>query len=223
MTRVAGVDGCVAGWVAVILEDGAFAESRLAARFADLVDDAAKVIGVDMPLGSCGFPRTADVAARELLGARRSSVFDPPPPEVLDTADLATANQIARVTYGRGVSAQAWTLRTKMRDVEPHWHASPDRIVEVHPEVSFRELGDGRPMMHAKRTWAGFRERTALLARAGIELPDDLGASGDAGADDVLDAAVVAWTAARRAAGTAKSIPNPPDHDNAGRPVAIWC
>jgi predicted RNase H-like nuclease len=223
VTRVAGVDGCVAGWVAVILEDGAFAAARLAARFADLVDDPASVIGVDIPLGSSGFPRDADVAARELLGPRRSSVFDPPPPEVLDAADLATANRIARATYGRGVSAQAWTLRTKMRDVEPHWHAAPDRIAEVHPEVSFRELGAGQPMAHAKRTWAGVRERTALLAGAGIEVPDDLGRCGDAGADDVLDAAVVAWTATRRAAGTARSIPNPPEHDDAGRPVAIWC
>ncbi|HEV2310835.1 MAG TPA: DUF429 domain-containing protein, partial [Acidimicrobiia bacterium] len=204
-----------------ILEDGAFGEARLAASFAELVDDTATVIGVDIPLGSCGYPRTADRGARELLGPRRSSVFDPPPPEVLDAPDLSTANQIARAAYGRGVSAQAWTLRAKMRDVEPHWHAAPGRIVEVHPELSFCELG-GRPMSYAKRTWAGVRERTALLARAGIELPDELGASGGAGVDDVHDAAVVAWTATRRAAGTARSTPHPPEHDDAGRPVAIW-
>jgi predicted RNase H-like nuclease len=221
VTRVAGVDACPAGWVAVILVDGGFAEAHLAPSFAELVDDPATVIGVDIPLGSCGYPRAADVAARERLGPRRASVFDPPPPEVLEAPDLAAANRIARATYDRGVSAQAWNLRAKMLDVAPHWHAAPRRIFEVHPEVSFAQLGHAW-MPHAKHTWAGARERTELLARAGICIPDDPGEAGAAGVDDVLDAAVVAWTATRVAAGTAASLPNPPEHDARGRPVAIW-
>ena len=221
MTRVAGVDACPAGWVAVILVDGAFAEAHLAPCFAELVHDPATVIGVDIPLGSCGYPRAADVAARERLGSRRSSVFDPPPPEALDAPDLAAANRIARATYDRGISAQAWNLRAKMLDVAPHWRASPERIFEVHPEMSFAQLG-GTWMSHAKHTWAGARERTELLARAGISIRDDLGAAGGAGVDDVLDAAVVAWTATRLAARAAASLPDPPDEDADGRPVAIW-
>lgn len=221
MTRVVGVDACRAGWVAVVLVDGAFAEARLVSRFADLVDDRATVIGVDIPLGSCGYPRTADVAARVRLGPRRASVFDSPPPEVLDAPDLATANRIARATYDRGVSAQAWNLRTKMLDVAPHWHAAPGRIFEVHPEVSFAHLGNGA-MPCPKRTWAGARARSAVLARDRITIPDDVGTAGAAGVDDVLDAAAVAWTATRLAARTATSLPNPPERDRDGRPVAIW-
>jgi len=221
VTRVAGVDGCAAGWVAVVLVDGRFAEAQLRPRFAALVEDAATVIGVDIPLGCCTVPRAADVAARQLLGGRRASVFDPPPPDVLDAPDLATANRLARARHGRGVSAQAWSLRAKMLDVAPCWQAEPSRIVEVHPEVSFRALA-GAPLAHAKRSWAGHRDRVALLAGAGIVLPDDLGAAGAAGLDDVLDAAVVAWSAARVASGTAVPVPDPPERDGAGRPVAIW-
>jgi predicted RNase H-like nuclease len=63
-------------------------------------------------------------------------------------------------------------------------------------------------------------ERRQLLATAGIELPDTLEA-GLAAADDVLDAAVVAWSAARKARREAATLPpDPPIHD--GRPVAIW-
>jgi predicted RNase H-like nuclease len=37
----------------------------------------------------------------------------------------------------------------------------------------------------------------------------------------VVDAAVVAWSARRIAAGTASSLPDPPE-DSDGRAVAIW-
>jgi len=148
-------------------------------------------------------------------------VFTPPPRDLLDAPDHAAANTACRARYGRGVSAQAWNLAVKMLDVEPHWQASPDRVYEVCPELSFAELA-GAPRPHGKLTWAGMRDRTALLARAGIELSDDLGAAGVAGTDDVLDAAAAAWSAARLAAGSACSVPTPPERDGAGRPVAIW-
>jgi predicted RNase H-like nuclease len=221
VTRVLGVDGCPQGWVAVALADGEFVEARLASYFAELVDDAASVVGVDIPLGSAGSPRAADEAARERLGPRRGSVFAPPPPDVLHEPDHASANAACRARHGHGVSAQAWNLVPKMLDVEPHWRDRPDRIFEVHPELSFAELG-GAPRPHAKRTWAGTRDRAALLARAGVTLPDDLGVAGLAGADDVLDAAAVAWSAARLAAGTARHLPTSPERDDAGRLVAIW-
>jgi predicted RNase H-like nuclease len=46
-------------------------------------------------------------------------------------------------------------------------------------------------------------------------------AAGRAAADDVLDAAVAATSAERKARGDARTLPaDPPTHD--GRPVAIW-
>jgi len=220
VTRVLGVDGCRAGWVAVALVDGAFAEARLVAHFGELVEDPAAVIGVDIPLGSIGASRAADREARRLLGPRGASVFAALPREVLEAPDYATANRAVRERFGVGVSAQAWNLAPKMRDVEPHWHAAPARIVEVHPELSFRALA-GAPLAHSKHSWAGLRMRLALLARAGIALPDDPGPAGTAGPDDVVDAAAVAWSAARLAAGTAERVPGDDERDAAGRLVAI--
>ena len=221
MTRVLGVDGCSGGWVAVALVDGEFADARLATRFAELVDDHATVIAVDIPLGSTGPRRAADAAARRLLGPRRASVFQPPPREVLDAPDHAAANAACRARHGHGVSAQAWNLASKMLDAEPHWQAASARIFEVHPELAFAAMR-GAPLAQTKRTWSGLRDRTALLATAGIAIPDQLGPAGDAGADDVLDAAAVAWSAARIADGKAQCVPTPPEGDDAGRPVAIW-
>ena len=221
MTRVLGVDGCRQGWVAVALVDSRFAAARLVGGFAELVDDPAAVIGVDIPLGAASIRRAADDSARELLGPRRSSVFQPPPRDLLDVSDYASANAASRARHGFGIMRQAWNLKPKMLDAEPHWHASVDRIFEVHPELAFAAIG-GAPRPHAKKTWSGTKDRTALLHGVGIELPDDLGAAGIAGIDDVLDAAAVAWSAARIAAGTACSVPTPPERGSAGRPVAIW-
>jgi len=64
-------------------------------------------------------------------------------------------------------------------------------------------------------------ERRNLLVDAGIELPDYLPAASRAAADDVLDAAVVAWSASRISLGVARSLPVVPPMQ-AGRAVAIW-
>jgi predicted RNase H-like nuclease len=51
--------------------------------------------------------------------------------------------------------------------------------------------------------------------------PEDLGPAGAVPVDDVLDAAAVAWTAARVAAGTARSLSDPPAVFADGLPAAI--
>ena len=94
--------------------------------------------------------------------------------------------------------------------------------MEAHPELSFAALA-GAPLASRKSTWAGAAERRSLLERAGIVLPGDLGRAGaQAAVDDVLDAAAVAWTARRVAAGSARSLPDPPERFSDGIPCAIW-
>jgi predicted RNase H-like nuclease len=76
--------------------------------------------------------------------------------------------------------------------------------------VSFGVLA-GNPLTSSKRTWNGIHQRMSVLAAAGIRLPDRLGPAGSlAGVDDVLDAAVAAWTARRVVRGQAISFPSPP-------------
>jgi len=86
-----------------------------------------------------------------------------------------------------------------------------ERVFEVHPEVSFRELVGHT--LSPKSTGTGAAERRLGLLAAGIELPvlpyPDV---------DVLDAAAAAWSAARYASGMALALPE----GHRSRIGAIW-
>jgi predicted RNase H-like nuclease len=220
--RVAGLDGFKEKWLAVVLEDCSFADAQVfataAEAFAQLADCAA--IGIDVPIGLPDHPpRRADLEARLAVGPRWQSVFYTCSPAVTEQPTHQEAILLARTRDEAAPSAQAFGLFAKIRTVE-RLLASYQQVFEVHPEVSFAALNGG-PLAAGKRTWNGANRRRELLARAGIDLPNDLGDSGLAPADDVLDAAAVAWTAHRMAAGVAGSLPDPPELIE-GRPVAIW-
>lgn len=199
-----GVDAARGGWIAVALQDGRFADAVLERRFPTLLErfPEAVVVGVDVPIGlpEVGSRRRADLEAREVVGARRASVFFTPPRAALEAVTYREARAVAPST-----SAQGWALKTAILDVD---RVRDARVREVHPEVSFAVLA-GHPLAAAKRTWNGQRYRLGLLAGAGIEIPDHLDA-GLAPADDVLDAAVTAWTATRIARGEHITIPADP-------------
>ena len=206
--RVAGVDGTKAGWVAVFLESGRFVGARIVrpveTDFGELKD--VRTIAIDIPIGFG--PREADRAARKYLRGNASTVFPTPPRNVLE----------APFAPGLGASAQAHALGPRILHVTRLARAD-DRIREVHPEVSFRAMNDGRPLRYRKKSAGGALERVELLRRHGITL-DDLGDAAFAPLDDVLDAAAAAWSAYRIATGTAASLPDPPEVD--GYSVAIW-
>jgi predicted RNase H-like nuclease len=222
--RVLGIDGCKGGWVAVALEGGAVAGVRLAAGIGQLLEDPAVVVGVDIPMGTPATGvRRADAEARRLLPSPlKSSIFNAPPRGALDEPDYAAASARCLALTQKRLSRQSYALGRKMLEVEPHWAAAPERIFEVHPELSFQALSGGS-IRHSKHTWNGHGERAAALVEAGIALPTDLVLPGPVAPDDVLDAAAVAWSASRIALGTARSIPAPPELDDGGRHVAIWC
>ena len=221
-TRVLGVDAAAKlGWVGVVLDDGGFAGARTGG-LRDLVRWAkpVEVIGVDIPIGHVpNRTRRADDEARHFVGPRRSSVFPAPPAEVLRAASYAVANELL-VSEGRPMlSRQAWALVPKI--VEAAELAKDDgRVFEVHPEVSFCKLA-GSHLPWSKKSWNGLARRRQLLARAGIVLPDEIVDIGGTVADDLLDAAAVAWTARRIAAGTSETLPAEPE-EHGGRQVAIW-
>jgi predicted RNase H-like nuclease len=174
-------------------------------------------IPIGLPLERC---RQADLEARTFVGPRWRSVFLTPPRAVLEAPTYSEANALAIQLTGRGISTQAFGIRTKILEVD---RLAPEgkRIIEIHPEVSFRHLA-GAVLDTSKNTWAGFWTRLDLLRRVGIDLSIDLGIAGSAGVDDVLDAAVAAYSATRYAQGQARSLPEPPEIGESGRPVAIW-
>ena len=225
--RVLGVDACKAGWVGVALAGGN-TEAYVAADIATLVsladrDGALAAVAIDMPIGLPDHgARQADVLARAAIGSLRSSVFQTPVRDALLANDHATANAVSRRLTGQGVSIQAFGLKAKLLEVQALLKEGKHRIIEVHPEVSFARLA-GKPLTTRKSTWAGMQQRRRLLTSAGIDLDQDFGIAGvRAGVDDMLDAAVAAWTARRYVAGEACPLPDPPETFTDGLPSAIW-
>ncbi|HEX2038421.1 MAG TPA: DUF429 domain-containing protein [Acidimicrobiales bacterium] len=210
---VLGVDGCRQGWVGIVLHDDGVEGAVVGTSIAHVVRQAGDVavVGIDIPIGLVaeGY-RAPDLAARKVLGRRASTVFLTPPRAALEAATYAEALAVA------GLSQQAWGLRHRIFEVEAWLPATDADVREVHPEVSFAEMA-GAPLAAPKKTWAGAEQRRRLLARNGVEVPPELGAAGAVPVDDVLDAAAVAWTARRVAAGVARPLPDPPEDG-----YAIW-
>jgi predicted RNase H-like nuclease len=199
--KVAGVDGCRGGWMCALAGSNGSFELTVRPTFAEVLGLDAAVVGIDIQIGlPDDSPRPADAAARKFVGPRRSSVFPTPPRPVLEAATYAEACDRARALTGRAISKQAYAIRHRILEVDVLAGAD-ERVIEVHPEVSFRALA-GRPLA-SKHTSEGRRERLELVTQCYLgfpEVPRSL-------LGDALDAAVVAWTAARYARGEARSLP----------------
>ena len=216
---VLGVDRWNGRWVGIALRDGRFHAAFVADDVAALVEqvDAPDAIGIDIPIG---LPesgrREGERLARLEIGRRSSSVFWTPVRRALEAPTHEEANAISRELVGEGISRQSYALRDAILDVRSWMRTSGASPVEVHPEVTFAQMNGGA-LTRRKKSWSGQAERRVLLEREGIIVPDDIGVAGDAGPDDVLDAAACAWTALRAATGRARSLPDPPENG-----MAIW-
>jgi len=211
--RVAGVDIASGGWAVVVLEGNRVVDAFRCETFADALLVDAAVIGVDIPIGLPeGDPRPADVAARRFVGARASSVFPTPARAVLEAETYADARRIALELTGKSVSAQSYALARRILEVD-ELAQTDERVVEVHPEVSFAELA--RRPLSSKHRIGGLVERRSVLEEAGLEVP---AAAPRIAEPDLLDATIAAWTAARYARGLA--LPLPEGHTE--RLGAIW-
>lgn len=224
-SRVIGIDSASTKyWVGVTNDQQAY----LGRTVEDLVsaadvDGRLAVIAIDIPIGlPLVGARQADVAARLRVGPRRGSVFMTPIRSAIEAKSLAEANEVSRGVIGKGVSAQSFALARKILEVDRFVRNANRTVIEVHPEVSFRELAGYD--LESKHTWAGIHQRQRLLAKGGMRIQRDLGEAGRvAGIDDILDAAVAAWTAKRFHAGDASCIPDIPEDFGDGGPTGvIW-
>lgn len=218
-----GVDGWRGGWVAAeVRRRGALALTHHTG-FADLLDNvpAGSVVAVDMPIGTVDDgTRAADEAARRWLrerGGPWQSIFLTPPTWAVAAFELDHDHGRAmnrRPAGAAGVSIQAWNLIAKMVEVRDALDADRDvSVVEAHPECSFRAL-DPTIGLASKKTARGVGLRLLALEQV---LDVDLSyAPKDVPVDDVLDAAVLVWTAQRVAAGAHRTLP-----DGASGPPAI--
>ncbi|MFG1187120.1 DUF429 domain-containing protein [Xanthobacter aminoxidans] len=245
--RLAGIDGCRGGWVVARWDGAGRLDLIRVARVEALFDapDAPAIACVDMPIG---LPETSEVggraaerAVRPLLDKRQSSVFSVParaavmaglgPGDERERFAAACAAALAHSSPPRKVSIQCFNLFPKIAELDElllRRAELRDRLVECHPEVSFRIM-NGAPLDVAKKVKSrpyppGLDVRIGLLARAGV--PIDLlngktAAALGAGLDDLVDACACAVTAKRVFEGNALRFPDPPERDGFGLPVAI--
>lgn len=231
---VAGVDGCRAGWIVVLMQAEVpgvrHYEVRLCPEFDDILTlhPHPAVTAVDIPIGLLDTPqpggRLCDRAARRLLGRRASSVFSPPSRLCLGATHYDQVRQ-------HGVSRQAFGILPKIRAVDqlltPALQAS---VREAHPELAWYAL-QGQPMCYNKKTRAGQAERLRVLAPVlgvplhGPEAPLSQALATfrrrDVAIDDLLDAFALAWTAYQIATAQARCLPVQPPCDRHGLRMEI--
>lgn len=235
MTQVAGVDGCRAGWIVVLLDirGRRFSRQRvmLCERFTDVLACSSKqsILAVDIPIGLLDEAqpggRSCDHEARRLLGRRASSVFSPPSRRVL------TAKHYAEVR-GEGLTRQAFGILPKVREVDRVMTLRlQNRVYEAHPELAFCRMA-GEPMRFNKKTMQGRHERLCALKtlpHAWIRgMVHDLETHSppfprtQVAPDDLFDASVLAYTAFRIARKKASPVPSNPTRDRRGLRMEIW-
>jgi predicted RNase H-like nuclease len=175
-----GVDGCPAGWLALRVDDGPFDVARGAGVFESItalwsaVGADAVTVWIDIPIGlPDAAQRAVDVAARGVLGQRRSSVFSVPVRAAFDAPDYPAACDANQAVTGKRFAKQTWNIMPKIREVDAFLRGAPSlaaQVVESHPEVVFAALNGGpdavfRPMAYSKKHALGFLDRLETLRR----------------------------------------------------------
>jgi predicted RNase H-like nuclease len=92
------------------------------------------------------------------------------------------------------------------------------QVFEVHPELSFYQLNDDKPMLQSKYKDEGVKERRALVAARipGADVVLDAQVPGGVTARHLLDAMADMVTARRIAARAVTRLPEDPEWDEQG-------
>lgn len=237
---VAGVDGCPAGWLAVVARSGDFTAARrmLCRSFSEVLalDGGPDIIAVDIPIGIPDIAikggRVCDNETRARLGGRQSSVFAVPSRAALEEFDYrrACSVNLEHSDPPRKVSKQCFNLFAKIREVDDVM--TPDlqaRVFEVHPELAFWALNGERALDLPKKVKSspsqpGLDLRCGLLRGAGFSrhiLETSDWPRRYVGPDDIIDACALAWSAARLLDGAAVTLPAEPPTDGRGLRMEI--
>ncbi|RZU30780.1 DUF429 domain-containing protein [Blastococcus saxobsidens] len=219
---VLGVDGWRGRWVGAKLADRTVELLVLDDVAAVLAVPDVELVAIDMPIGlSDDGSRACDVEARRLLSpfGAASSVFPAPVRPVLGAGSYEEARRISVAASGKSLSAQAWQLTASIRQVDDALGDPPaSRVVEVHPELTFRGM-DSR-VRDRKATAPGQAQRLRALGRW-MDVLDGLAAAPpDIPLVDALDACAAAWSAARLAGGEGECVGDGAT-DRRGRPMRI--
>lgn len=198
MPNYLGLDGFRCGWVAAWIDDRGDHGFDYSPDLTRLLAMPHARAMIDMPIGlkTEGY-RTCDLRARELVGP---AVFLGARRDLWTFPDMAAANRHywEHEGKGRGVSAQLWNIRDKIREVdEIMMPARQATIGEAHPELIFWNLA-GQVLLGKKTSAKDREQRIALLVQHGFTcLPKWLTQRHGTGIgrDDLVDACACAVAA----------------------------
>ena len=220
---VIGVDGCPAGWIAIIWQ-GNKIQAKLfeIGNFAAILREEAAMIAVDMPIG---FPdtygRNADIEARKVLRPFGSRVFPIPCRAAVHANNYTEAIHLNKL-YSNNVSIPPVTnaIRPRMQEVDRVMSREVEkRVREIHPEVSFSVMNGGKPLHHKKKTLDGEKQRLDLLHASGfpeIAWQQMTYHKREVKRDDIIDACAAAWSARRILQGRDQHFPKTEERDAHG-------
>jgi predicted RNase H-like nuclease len=196
-------------------------QPQVVPTFLEVLDykPAFQVVALFSPVGLLDAPdsrgRTCDRQARTVLGRPRAgSVLSAPVRAALRCETYGEA----KAANGGRLSAIGWRMIKRTVEVHdqmaPYWQRT---IYEVHPELSFFQLNDDKPVRYSKHTRAGQEERRALLEghMPGVERIIGERVQG-ATLPHLLDAAACLWTARRVISRGVVRLPENPEWDSEG-------
>lgn len=228
---VIGIDGCRSGWLTCSLQlKSRQLQFRIFQKFDEILatHQRAKFIAVDIPIGlrDDGLQRLCDVEARRLLAPKRSScVFPAPSRQILNATNYREACEKSLNWFGGKVSRQSYAIYPKIAEVDRLMTPKiQEKIFEVHPEICFWRINEGRALLTSKKTREGYEKRRTLLnSILRVELPDSLNwlsvlphRPAGANRDDLLDSAVAAYVAELKYQGLRRVLPAFPEVDDKG-------
>lgn len=231
MPYIAGVDGCPAGWIALIEQtETRRITAHVFLTFLDLVIARdTQVVAIDIPIGLTeSGARECDLQARSCLGPKRgTSVFPAPVRSALDASTYPEANAKSMAAQKKGISKQAFEIYSKIREVDHALRSDRDlrsRVFEVHPELTFSTWAEG-PIVAPKRTPEGHAIRRALIdahfGPAAFDTARQQVNRKHAANDDIADAFASLWTAQRIIRGQCQTVPPDPPFDSHGLPMRM--
>ena len=210
-----GVDGCKDGWVIVSCSASSFNEAEVhhyetLSQLSDGFSNSSVVI-IDIPIGLevIKANRACDTEARNFLGKRSSTIFSPPCLEALFCESYDQAKTVNLANTGKSISKQSWFLSKKILEAKS-FSENVFNLKEGHPECSFADFL-GSPLLDNKKSVRGLFKRVEILEKFGFNLPrlaKMLPEKTAISADDLLDAAILCWTASKFYYGRSKTFPS---------------
>ena len=223
-----------AGWVAVAFGDSVTATvHEEIGRLWASVEDRVERLLVDVPVGLIeeGDPeRPPDRLAREILGDA-GNIVTPPVREATRKRRYPAAQRVMRRKADADLSEAAFAASDAIAAVDELLSEVPearDAVGEARPALCFHAFAGASPE-HPRATAGGYAERMRALAEFDADAPPTLQSAAEdvAGTDvrieDVLDAALLAYTA-RPGPGELRTLPAEAEAttDSTGLPMRLF-